>query len=235
MLILAAAVAGAAAGAFLSTPAYRLSVPVGYRAGCEHCHRGLPWLALPDRCAGCRTRMGPPAWALAVLGGLVCAGFAWGLGPQLELVPLLFLGLLGVLLGAIDLAAERLPDVLVLPGLAAAVAVLGGIAALTGAWGSWGRALAAGLAYAATYLLLALLPGGQLGLGDVKLAALLGVCLGWFGWPVVVFAILLPWLVNAPVAVVLLVRRGGGSMPFGPAMLAGAYLSLVPGLPLLYR
>jgi leader peptidase (prepilin peptidase)/N-methyltransferase len=150
------------------------------------------------------------------------------------LVPLLLVGLLGVLLGAIDLAAERLPDVLVLPGLVAAAVALAVIAALTGAWGSWGRALVAGLAYAGTYLLLALLPGGQLGLGDVKLAALLGMCLGWFGWPLVVVAILLPWLVNAPVALVLLVRRGGGSMPFGPAMLVGAYLSLVLVLPWLH-
>jgi leader peptidase (prepilin peptidase) / N-methyltransferase len=226
VIVLAVAIAGAAAGAFLGIPAYRLSVPEGYRAGCAACDSRLAWLGRP-RCPGCAVRVGPPPWLLAVLGSAVCAGIAWALGPRPELVPMLLVGLLGVLLGVIDMAAERLPDVLVLPGVAAVAAALGVIAALTGAWGSWGRAVLAGLAYAAAYLILALLPGGQLGLGDVKLALLLGLCLGWFGWPFVVAGILLPWLLNAPVALVLLVRRRGGSMPFGPAMLVGAYLTLV--------
>jgi leader peptidase (prepilin peptidase)/N-methyltransferase len=231
VLIIAAAVLGALAGPLLALPAYRLSVPQGYLTACATCDRGLGWRPVA-RCPGCRHRFGPRTWLLAAVSAAACAAIAWALGPQPELVVLLPVVLLGVLLGAVDLAAERLPDILVLPGLGAIVAAFAVIAGLTGAWPSWARSLATGLAYAAGYFVIALLPGGQLGLGDVKLAALLGVVLGWFGWPLVLAGVLLPWLVNAPVAVVLLVRRGRGSMPFGPAMLAGAYLAVVLLVPL---
>jgi leader peptidase (prepilin peptidase)/N-methyltransferase len=236
MIVLAAALVGAVAGTLLATPAYRLSVPAGHRPDCAACDQPLAWFGVdrPGRCPRCRARTGPRPWLLATLSGAVCAGLAWAVGPRPELLPLMLVGVLGVLLGAVDVAVERLPDVLVLPGVAVAVVAFGVIAALTSSWGSWGRAVAAGLAYMVGYFVLALLPGGQLGLGDVKLAALLGLCLGWFGWPLLVAGVLLPWLVNAPVALVLLVRRGGGSMPFGPAMLVGAGLSLVVVLPFIY-
>ena len=232
MIVWAAAAVGAVAGALLATPAYRLSVPAGHRAGCDACGQPLAWIDRPGRCRRCGTRVGPHPWLLSALAAAVCAGLAWAVGPRPALIPLMLVGVLGVLLGAVDIAAERLPDVLVLPGVALAVLGFGVIAAFTADWTSWGRALAAGLAYMVGYFVLALLPGGQLGLGDVKLAALLGLCLGWFGWPLLVAGVLLPWLVNAPVAMYLLVRRGGGSMPFGPAMLVGAGLTLVVVLPL---
>jgi len=237
VLTLATALFGGAVGALLPGPAYRLSVPAGNRSSCAACAAPVPWLArsLPGRCPGCGARLGPPVWALSAVAAALCAGLAWRLGPRPELVPLLPVVLLGVLLAVVDLAEERLPDVLVLPGVGAVVAAFGAVAAATGQWGSWGRALLAGLAYALGYLVMALLPGGQLGLGDVKLAALLGVVLGWFGWPLVLAGVLLPWVVNAPVALVVLVRRGrSGSLPFGPAMLAGAYLAVVLLVPLLH-
>ena len=66
-------------------------------------------------------------------------------------------------------------------------------------------------------------------MGDVKLAALLGLHLGWLGWPVLVDGALAGFVVQAVLAVVLLAtRRVGlrGAIPFGPAMLAGAALGI---------
>lgn len=236
VLVVVAAAAGAAVGAALPTPAYRLSVDWGTppRAGCEGCGAALPvgprgWLRVGSSCPACGTRMGPPAWALAAVAALACAGLAWRFGPAPVLVPYLAVVPLGCLLAAIDLACLRLPERLVLPGAGAGLAALALVAAATGDWSGWLRALLGAVALGGGYLVLAMLPGGQLGGGDVMLAALLGVYLGWLGWPFVLVGGLLPFGVHAPVALGLLVARRAGrrsELPFGPAMLVGAYLTV---------
>ena len=72
------------------------------------------------------------------------------------------------------------------------------------------------------YQLLYLLPGEGIGYGDVRLAVLLGLFLGWLGWAEVVGGALLPWLVNGPVVLGLLLAgrvHRKSRLPFGPAML----------------
>jgi leader peptidase (prepilin peptidase)/N-methyltransferase len=142
----------------------------------------------------------------------------------------LALCLLGVLLAAIDLASLRLPDILVLPAIGATLAALTAVAGLTGAWSALRRGLLGGLVLGTVFLLLHLVPGGGLGFGDVKVAALLGLALGYVGWRAVVLGALLPWLLNAPVAISLLAARRVGrrtALPFGPALLTGAATALV--------
>ena len=54
---------------------------------------------------------------------------------------------------------------------------------------------------------------------------MLGLPLGWLGWPAVLTGLLLPHLLIGPVALVLLLPAapdGGRALPLGPAMLAGA-------------
>jgi leader peptidase (prepilin peptidase)/N-methyltransferase len=104
-----------------------------------------------------------------------------------------------------------------------------GVSAGTGDWGSLGRAALAAVVLGIVYGALYALPGGNLGFGDVQLAALLGLLLGYLGWAQVFWGALLPWLVNAPVLVALLLlgRVGRRSrVPFGPSMLVGAVLAV---------
>jgi leader peptidase (prepilin peptidase)/N-methyltransferase len=85
------------------------------------------------------------------------------------------------------------------------------------------------VAVLAAYGILASLPGGGLGLGDVKLAAVLGLILGFAGWPAVIAGVVMPHLINGPIALFLLVTRKADRkrpLPFGPALLAGALLAL---------
>ena len=131
----------------------------------------------------------------------------------------------GVLLAMIDLACLRLPDPLV--GALALIVVVP--AAVVGDPRSLGRAGLAAAAVGAAYLLLLVLPGGGLGFGDVKLAAVLGFALGLIGWPAVLVGVVAPHLINGPVAVVLLLRgraRRGTALPLGPALLAGALIAV---------
>jgi len=232
-VVLQSVLFGLIGGSVLPIPAYRLAVEFDepHRDACVDCGRPLPgWL--PVRCRGCGRRLGPPVWLTAGLSALACGLMAMALGPVPVLVPMLGLSVLGVLLAVIDIACKRLPHVLVLPAIAVSAVILLGIAAGTGDWARLERAGLGALALTVLFGLLYLLPGRAVGLGDVTLAALLGGYLGFLGWRFVVLGAVLPWLVNAPVLIVLLVSGRIGrkaTVPFGPAMLAGALLAVLAG------
>jgi leader peptidase (prepilin peptidase)/N-methyltransferase len=159
---------------------------------------------------------------LAVLGGAGAGALAEG---RAELVGFALLALACALLVAIDLAVYRLPDIITGPMYPILLVALTVQAAVDGDWSRLGRAAAGGAVLAVGYLVLALLVPSGLGLGDVKLAGLLGVFLGWTGWPNVFVGTLAAFALNALVAVVLLVSRRvtrKGATAFGPWMVAGA-------------
>jgi leader peptidase (prepilin peptidase)/N-methyltransferase len=160
----------------------------------------------------------------------VCAGIlGWAVTPGPALAAYLVAAVFGVLLAAVDLRCLRLPDPLVATLAIGTVLPLAAVAVATGDPGRLGRAVAAGALCFGGYLLVALLPGGGLGLGDVKLAAVLGFLLGWAGWPAVLLGLLVPHLLNGPVALFLLATGRAGrrsALPLGPALLAGALIAL---------
>lgn len=227
---------GAVFGVLTPRVAYRLSVPGGEPAltGCGSC--GAPfasgaagWLHVAPRCAACGVRLGPSPWwtapVAAVAAGLTAASLA---GQGWILVAGLALSVTGALLAAVDLAVQRLPDAIVWR-LAVLVLVALGLAGVGAGYARAWQALLCGAAVAAGFGLLSLLTRGRIGLGDAKVAGVLSAFLGWFGWPVAVFGILLALLLNGIVAIGLLVtRRVGwhGSLPMGPSLLAGALLAL---------
>ena len=167
--------------------------------------------------------------------GLAALGGAWAATLATGTVELATFGLLALgcaLLVEIDLAVSRLPDVIVGPLLLALLAGLTLQSALTDQWARLGRAGCAAVILSVGYLALALIRPGGMGLGDVKLAAVLGAFLGWLGWPVLFLGALGGFALGAVcAAVVLLVRRSRhpGDIPFGPLMIAGAALGALPG------
>lgn len=150
-------------------------------------------------------------------------------GASWELPAFLVLAGAGVLLAVIDLRHRLLPDRVVLPATATGAALLAVAAALEHAWPSLLRAGLGALAMFGGFLVLALISPGGLGMGDVKLAALLGLHLGWLGWPVVGYGAVAGFAAQALLALLLLAtRRIGrrGELPFGPAMLVGAAVAI---------
>jgi leader peptidase (prepilin peptidase)/N-methyltransferase len=227
--MLAAAAAGLGA-ALLPATVYRFSVPYGQplRASCEHCGQRLRLVGI--RCSGCQRALGPQWWVLALVaalgGGILTLSLPHA---ALAAVAAVALAVLGTWLGAVDVACHRLPSIIVIPSIVVGAVALVAVSAGTGDWGSLGRAALGALALGVVYLLLYALPGGNLGFGDVQLAVALGLLLGYLGWAQVLWGALLPWLVNAPVVVALLLmgRVGPRSrVPFGPSMLAGAVLAV---------
>ncbi len=167
---------------------------------------------------------GPAVWGCVLAGAAAAAALGGAVGPGLDLIAFLAAAALGVLLAAVDLACRRLPDPLVGALLAVVVTVLPAAAALTGDPDRLGRAAIGGAVGLALHLAPALLPRAPVGMGDAKLAGVLGVLLGWLGWPALGLGLALPHLLNGPVAVWLLVTRRAGrrtALPFGPALLAG--------------
>ncbi|MCW3843791.1 A24 family peptidase [Micromonospora yasonensis] len=236
LLIGTCATACGVAGLLLPRAAYRFAVPFGepLRDICVNCGASLPlgtrgWLSVRSTCPTCAARLGPATWATGVTAGLAGGLVAAALGPVAVLPLFLAVAVLGVLLAAIDIACRRLPDTLVLPALAVTPVLFAAVAAVTGQWGDWLRALLACLASGVVFIGMALLPGGGYGMGDAKVAALLSWYFGWLGWQAVLLGALLPWLLNAPLLLALLVsgRVGWKShLPFGPALLAGGLLAV---------
>ncbi|WP_243707829.1 A24 family peptidase [Micromonospora sp. KC606] len=164
------------------------------------------------------------------VGAVVFGGLAAARGADPALPGYLLMAGGGLVLARVDLVCLRLPDPLV-----AAIALTGGagLVAAASATGTPARlwAALAGVVLSFTgYALLALLPGSRLGYGDVKLAAVLGLPLGWIGWPALGLGVLLPHLLNGVVVLGLLAARRvrrDTALPFGPALLAGAWLAVL--------
>jgi len=232
--VLSAALLGALGGLLVPTAAYRLSVPAGepLRTVCDACAKPLPgWVPMLG-CPGCGVRIGPSPWITAAAGGVASGLAALSLGSTPALPLYVGMCVLGVLLAAVDLACKRLPYQVVNPAIGISLALFTAVAAATGAWANLLRFGLGAVALGGAFVLLFALPGQGLGFGDVRLAVLLGGFLGWVGWREVLLGGLLPWLVNAPYLLFLLLRHRVSrkvTVPFGPAMLIGALLSLVVG------
>ena len=172
-------------------------------------------------------------WRLPALLDALASGSGTRIAAAaLELVAYLYLMAVSVALALIDLDTHRLPDRIVLP----AYAVGGGLLLLTGVLEGDGwallRALIGGASAFLLYLLLGLTKPGAMGFGDIKLAGLLGLYLGWAGWSALAVGVFGGFVIGGIVSVVLLVARRvtrSGGIPFGPSMLAGAWLGLVAG------
>ncbi|GAB7041292.1 MULTISPECIES: prepilin peptidase [Catenuloplanes] len=240
-LVVITAALGAVVGILTPRVAWRLSVEFGEppRSACDNCgHTTDAWVRVRVACPGCGRRLGPRPWLTTLVGAVSLGALGWAFGPDPVLPGYLAVAAIGVLLAFVDLAVLRLPDPLV-----GAAAVLGGGVLLLISLLDWSfapllRALLGGLVLFAVYLVIALIPGANLGFGDVKLSAVLGLMLGWLGWPAVLLGLVVPHLLNGPVALVLLVtgRAGRGTdLPLGPALLAGTLVAVViarHGLPL---
>lgn len=167
----------------------------------------------------------------------------------LVLLSCAYFAVIAVRLTVIDVRQHRLPDRIVLPSYAVAGVLLLGAVALYAvavapdtASGPGGAALfgvpglrvvAGGVALWLFYFLLrAVYPPGM-GFGDVKLAGVLGMYLGFLGWQHVLAGTFAAFLFGGIWSLGLLVSRRGtlkSSIPFGPFMLAGtAAAMLVPG------
>jgi leader peptidase (prepilin peptidase)/N-methyltransferase len=187
----------------------------------------LSWIVLRGRCRHCGATIPARYPAVELAAALLVAGSFWkfGLSGEGALAALFCLTLVAV--AAIDLEHRIIPNRIVVP---AAAIVLAAQTALSpspewaiAAFGASGFLLLAALVY----------PAGM-GMGDVKLALLLGAMLG----RTVPVAVMLGMLTALVPAVVLFARHGAAArkmgIPLGPFLALGAVVALFAGHPLLH-
>ncbi len=151
-------------------------------------------------------------------------------GPTAELPAWLWFVAAGVLLSVIDLRERLLPNRVLLPATVGALLLLTVAAAAGDRWDDLLRAVLAGAAAFGALLVMALVSPAGMGMGDVKLAGLLGLLLGWLGWPVVLTGLLLGFVAQAVLGLALIALRRAGrdtELPFGPALAGGALAAAV--------
>jgi leader peptidase (prepilin peptidase) / N-methyltransferase len=238
--IAAAATAGLAAGPAQRATVFATAVPAGQsrRQQCRDC--GQPALAgwrqlfspawVTDRCSHCGSRLALPPLAPELVTAGVVALLAMRARSVPELAALCILAAGGIALACIDIGVRRLPDLLTLPLYLGLIGLLV-IAAGTGhQWGGLLRAVLAGVALACFYLALLLVTPAGVGPGDAKLALTVGTMLGWYGWPELYVGTLCAFLAGGAYAMALLTLHRASrqdSFPFGPFMIAGAFLIIL--------
>ncbi len=240
------AVLGACLGSFINVVIYRVPRQeslVRPRSRCPACGRMIPasenipvlsYLLLRGRCRGCSMRIPLRYPAVELLGaGLTVAATITADTPLAAVVRTVFvLALLAVVF--IDFDFRIIPDSITLPGTAAGLlwSLVGPLPARDALLGT--------LAGGGTLLLVAWgyerLTGREgMGLGDVKLMAMVGACLGWTG----AFGTLLAGsLVGSLVGLGLILARRGNrltALPFGTFLAPAAWLVMFLGQPLWQR
>lgn len=143
-----------------------------------------------------------------------------------------YFAVITVVLTVIDVRTHRLPNRIVLPSylVASGCFVIAGIAG--GSWERFVWALAGMGGLFLFYLAVRALSRSGIGGGDVKLAGLVGLHLGWLGLSALLVGAIAAFLLGGIYAAVLLIsRRATRStrIPFGPYMLAGAWIGIAFG------
>ena len=149
-----------------------------------------------------------------------------------DLPAFLYLAAVSVALAVIDLDVKRLPNVIVLPSYFIGGLLLLVPAVVQGFWLEYRTAWFGAVALFLLYFALAWIYPAGMGFGDVKLAGLLGLYLGWLGWGVLAVGTFFGFLTGAVVGVLLMIFGSAGrktKIPFGPFMLVGAWIAILWG------
>ncbi len=219
----ACAVAAAVLGAFAPSVVARLPEPEPDPDRPAPAATKEPYAAIAAR-PGARVRTA--AWS-AVVAALVGAVVGWD-WPLVYLVPLTPLG---VVLSVIDWRTKLLPTRLIIPAYLFLLPVLLVLALVTSDWSALWLALGAGVVVRGFYWLFWRFTRSGMGFGDVRLAGLIGLALGFLGWGELLVGVYAGFLLGALVGGVLAVARvlDRKSYPFGPFMLVGAVAGVLFG------
>ena len=237
-LVAACALVGLVIGSFLNVVIWR--VPRGESvvsppSACPGCHRPIrardnvpvvSWLLLRGRCRDCDEPISA-RYPLVEAGTAVAfAGVAAYFGAVWQLPAFLYLTAIAIALALIDIDVHRLPNAIVLPSYVVGGVLLAVPSLVAGDYGQLLRAALAAAALYTFYFVLVLVYPSGMGFGDVKLAGVLGMYLGWLGWGELVVGAFLAFLVGGIVGGALMVSGKAGrktKIPFGPYMLVGAF------------
>ena len=235
---------GAAIGSFLNVVIYRL--PIGRSvmyppSACPTCRRALlwyenipivSWLALRGRCRTCATPIGVQYPIVEALTAALFGTAMWYYGPGALLASRLVFGCSLIALFAIDLEHHLLPNAITLPGIVVGFVFSfftepGWLSSLVGI------VVGGGVLFGVAEAYFRVRKEEGLGMGDVKMLAMVGAFLGW---KLALVTLMMASIAGSVVGVALIVTKRGGmkyALPFGTFLALGAAAAATVGQPLL--
>jgi leader peptidase (prepilin peptidase)/N-methyltransferase len=255
-LIVVVGLLGLLVGSFLNVVIYR--VPIGKSivtppSACPTCGEHIKpwdnvpvisWLILRGKCRNCGEKISARYPIVELLTGALFGAAAIRfaipldapagelIGTVILLIAFLYFAGISVALAGIDLDTHKLPNSIVLPAYAVVAVLLAAASIVLGDYGALLRAGIGAVVLFAAYLVMALVYPGGMGFGDVKLAGVIGMLLGYLGWGALVVGGFSAFLLGGVFGIALLVARRANrksGIPFGPWMLAGAWLGIFIG------
>lgn len=136
----------------------------------------------------------------------------------------------GTALAFIDVREHRLPNRIIYPWAGITLALLLLVTFLLTDAAGLGRAMVAGLGWGLLFFLISWIHPPSIGMGDAKLAVILGLYTGFLGWEVFGLALVIAFVTAGLVSIWLLSTRRASStsrIAFGPFLIAGTAVSLV--------
>lgn len=249
MLIAVCAAFGLVIGSFLNVVIARLPERRSLVTPGSHCPKcGTPirpidnvpilsWLALRGRCRTCSSPISIRYPLVEAVTAALFVGAAWRLGARAELADFCVFFAFLVALSGIDLDHHILPSRVIYPGAGASLVLLAIASGVDHNWHRYQDAVVGGaLALAALFLIHVAVPRGM-GFGDVRLAGLIGLNLGWLGLAHVAVGLFAGFFLGAVVGVGLMavgVASRKSRIPFGPFLAGGAVVGVLWGTTLVH-
>jgi leader peptidase (prepilin peptidase)/N-methyltransferase len=229
---------GLAFGSFLTVVIYRVPRKqsiVAPRSACPSCgatiraRDNIPvasYVLLRAKCRHCGARISPRYVAVELLTAGLFAGAAARFGSVYVAAVLALFFAVMLAVAVIDAEHRIVPNAIVYPSLVAFPAILA-VGALAGQHVSLTRAGIGFLAYGGSLMAVAIASPRGMGIGDVKLAALIGLVLGALGLAYVAVAAAAAILAGGVGATALLLAGASRkqAIPFGPYLAAGAVVA----------
>lgn len=252
ILLVPSLIIGCIFGSFLNVVIWRvpnhISITNPKRSFCPKCEAPIAWydnipifswLALGAKCRHCKEPIAARYPLVESLGGLsflaVTVGGLFGAYPLWALPVLYVFACVSIVIAFIDLDHHLILNVVLLPTLIATVLLLVVASFGIGEWNCLGRGALCALILFVFYFVLSLIWKGGMGDGDIKLAFILGLLLGWLGWPQFIIGSFAAFFIGGAISLVLLASKKvdlHGGIPFGPSMLLGAWLGIFAGVPI---
>jgi leader peptidase (prepilin peptidase) / N-methyltransferase len=244
LLVVVAGALGAIVGSFLNVCIYRL--PLGKSivwpsSACPTCGRELSWyenipvlsfLVLRARCRTCAAPISFRYPLVEALTAVMFAGAWWYYGPQPLLASRLIFGCALLVLFAIDLEHHLLPNAITLPGIA--VGLFFSFFTEPGWQASLiGIVVGGGVLFGVAEAYYRVRHEEGLGMGDVKMLAMIGAFLGW---KLTLLTLMMASLCGTLIGVLLIVTKRGSmkyALPFGTFLALGAAVAATIGPALL--
>jgi len=234
---------GLICGSFINSVIYRLRDLMSVfseRSHCPHCKKQIKWydliplfsfVALAGKCRSCSRKISWQYPFIELGTALLFLALYLNFGLSVYSITLMLITCFFVVIFVYDLYHQIIPDLMIIPAMVIWILVWLGSLVFGYSLGASFAELLVGTLVGGGFigLLVVITKGKGMGVGDIKLAFLLGFILGWLG---IIIGLGSAFIMGALVGILLIISKAKklkSSVPFGPFLIAGFYFALFYG------